>query len=68
VLVAINEAKDKLETYFDLALSMATIRQPDAESALQPAETHVNGFVPTKTEKSVNSRQVENIFDEEDDD
>lgn len=55
VLLAIAEARDKVDILFDLSLSMAQSHPSDGPSALQLAQP----------EESVDSKPVENIFEED---
>lgn len=63
VLLAISEAKSKLDIYFDEALSMVTIQA--SESAAQSSQATVDSSDRSTTEKSVYSQQVENLFEED---
>lgn len=65
---AVNEAKRKLDVYFEEALTMVAFQETSEEQAPQPSQVNVDSSDLPATEKSVYSQQVENLFDEEEDD
>lgn len=70
VLLAITEAKSKLDIYFDEAMTMVTIQSLPSSAegpAPQPSQAEVDTSDLPASEKSVYSQQVENIFEDDDD-
>lgn len=65
VSLAIAESKDNVETLFDHALSMVAAHSSDEELTAQDTETLMNGTEPAQPKEFVNSKPVENLFEED---
>ncbi|MGR3279581.1 hypothetical protein ACSYAD_31435 [Acaryochloris marina NIES-2412] len=68
VQLAVNEAKRKLDVYFEEALTMAAFQASSNGTAPQPSQVNVGSSDLQASEESVYSQQVDNLFDEEEDD